>query len=573
MMLVEKPDTATLIFEHMRLAPGVGRLQVLNAAFAEIGIEGLEAIVAEAARFSEKHLAPLNVVADREGCSLIDGRVTTPRGFPAAWQAFVEAGWPTLDHPIEHGGQGLPLLLAIAVQQLIDGACMALGMLPVLQRSAARLIQAYGDENVQREWVPRLVSGEWAATICVSESDAGSDVNRIRTRARRREDGSWAITGEKVWISFGDHDLTTRIGHCVLAQTEEGLSLFLVPSLLNETDGAETRNTITVRRIEDKMGLHGSPTCALGFDDATGWLVGAVGRGLAQMFVMIRIMRISAGVQGVAGAATAMDIAFRYALERRQGGAADAQAVPIIRHADIQQQLMKMAAGVEVVRGLANLVAVQAELAQLESEPAARDAAAALTQWLLPILKTLGAEAGFNTANGAIQVLGGAGYTADWPVEQMLRDTRVLTVYEGTTGIQALDLLHRRLWREQGSGLKVFLASARNDSACDELHRAKLVACLVMLEDAAAQLVKSKDRVANAEAAATAFLHLAGLGATGWVAARLASVKGDSPSQRWLSACGKYWLAALPARAAVLHRDILDVHEDCAVLKEVFGDA
>ena len=279
MMLLEKPDTVALIFEHMRLAPGVGRLQVLNAAFAEIGVDGLEAIVAEAARFSEKHLAPLNVVADREGCSLIDGRVTTPRGFAAAWQAFVEAGWPTLDHPVEHGGQGLPLLLAIAVQQLIDGACMALGMLPVLQRSAARLIQAYGDDNVQREWVPRLVSGEWAATICVSEPDAGSDVNRIRTRARRREDGSWAITGEKVWISFGDHDLTTRIGHCVLAQTEEGLSLFLVPSLLNETDGAETRNTITVRRIEDKMGLHGSPTCALGFDDATGWLVGAVGRG------------------------------------------------------------------------------------------------------------------------------------------------------------------------------------------------------------------------------------------------------------------------------------------------------
>ncbi len=573
MVLIEKPDTVALIIEHMRLTPGVGRLQALNAAFAEIGEAGLETIVAEAARFSAKYLAPLNVVADRDGCSLIDGRVKTPREFPAAWQAFVEAGWPTLDHPLAHGGQGLPLLLAIAVQQLIDGACMAFGMLPVLQRSAARLIQAYGDEVVQREWVPRLVSGEWAATICVSEPDAGSDVNRIRTRAHRREDGGWAITGEKVWISFGDHDLTARIGHCVLAQTDEGLSLFLVPSFLNKTDGAETRNTITVRRIEEKMGLHGSPTCALGFDEAFGWLVGNAGRGLAQMFVMIRIMRISAGVQGVAGAAAAMDIAFRYALERRQGGAPNAQAVPIIRHPDVQQQLMKMAAGVEVVRGLANLVAVQAELAQLESEPVARDAAAALTQWLLPILKTLGAEVGFNTANGAIQVLGGAGYTADWPVEQMLRDTRVLTIYEGTTGVQALDLLHRRLWREQSAGLKVFLANALNDPACDEPHRAKLVACLVLLEDAAAQLVKSKDQIAKSEAAATAFLHLAGLGATGWVAARLASVKGDSPSQRWLSACGKYWLTALPAKAAALHRDILDVHEECAVLKEVFGDA
>jgi alkylation response protein AidB-like acyl-CoA dehydrogenase len=566
-----RPDVATLLVEQIARAPDRDRLAALNPVFAELGPDGAAGIIAEAGKFAARHLAPLNGVADREGCLLAHGRVTTPAGFPAAWRAFVEAGWPTLDLPAGHGGQGLPLLLSVAVQQVLDGACMAFGMLPVLQRSAARLILAWGDGQLQREWVPRLVSGEWAATICVSEPDAGSDLGRLRTRARRQADGTWAITGEKVWISFGDHDLTDRIGHCVLARTESGLSLFLVPTVVAGADGGERRNGVVVRRIEAKMGLHGSPTCALGFEDAVGWLVGTEGRGLAQMFVMIRNMRLSAGVQGLAGAAVSTDIAFRYARERRQGGAPHEAAVPIIRHADIRRSLMEMASRVEVVRGLANAAAVQIELSQLETDPAARDAASALSQWLLPIVKTWGAQAGFDSADGAIQVLGGAGYTAEWPVEQTLRDTRVLTIYEGTTGIQALDLLHRRLWREGGAGMRAFLSKAAGDPACRGAHREKMVVCLALLEDAAEHLARLQATPRQAETGATAFLQLAGVVATGWIAARLASEEGSSAAGRWLAACGRYWLASLATRATALHRDVVEAREACAMLDGVFG--
>ena len=551
------PIDVSPMLAQLAAAPETERLRALSS-FAQADRETVAAIVMEAARFCADHLAPLNAPGDRMGCAVVDGRVRTPEGYPAAWKAYVDAGWPLLDHPVELGGQGLPLVLASVVQQIVDSSCAAFGMLPVLQRSAARLLATHGSEALKAEWLPALVSGEWAATICISEADAGSDASRIRTVAEPAADGSWRITGEKMWISFGDHDLTRRIGHCVLARTVAGPSLFLVPSELMGGDGGSLRNAIHVRRIEEKLGLHGSPTCALGFENATGWLIGTEGRGLQQMFVMITNMRLSAGVQGLGLASAANDVARTYAAERRQGGPLTGPAVPIDTHADVQRMLLDMRAAIETVRGLAVAIAVHADLATHETDEASRAGSAGLVSWLLPIFKTLGGECGFEVASTAIQVLGGAGYTREWPVEQLLRDARIATIYEGTSGVQALDLVHRRLWQGNGSGLQAFLTVARRDvEAAPADVAAPAMTCLDLLEDAAEKLKRMQVRPRDGEAGASAFLHLAGVAATAWIAARLGSVLDTDPASRRLAMAGRYWLADLPDRAELLYTQAL----------------
>mgnify|MGYP000947075282 CR=1 FL=1 len=542
-------DVASMLVQ-IEATPGIDRLRSCSLQFGEADRRTVAAVLDEAARFCANNLAALNVGADRIGCRLECGRVATPPGFATAWQSYVAAGWPTLDHPTAQGGQGLPLVLSASVQLLVDASCAAFGMLPVLQRSAARLLTAHGDDRMRAEWVPHLVSGEVAASICISEAEAGSDAARIHTTAHANDDGSWAITGEKMWISFGDHDMCPRIAHCVLARSPNGLSLFLVPSELSVENGLTQRNSVFVRRLETKMGLHGSPTCALGFEAATGWLIGAEGRGLAQLFVMITNMRLSAGIQGLGLAAFAADVARDYAAERRQGGPLSAAAVAIDSHADVQCQLLDMGAEVEVLRGLGLAIAVQADIAAHDSDPEVRRAAAALTQWLLPIFKTLGGEAGFEVASAAMQVLGGAGYTRDWPIEQALRDARVATIYEGTTGMQALDLLHRRMWRDRGAGLAAFLAIARADVGQGTTGAAQ---CLDLLEDAGRWLCELEPTPRAAEAGATAFLHLAGLAATGWIAVRLSGLTADDAATRRLVAAGSHWLSDIALRAALDH--------------------
>jgi alkylation response protein AidB-like acyl-CoA dehydrogenase len=541
-------DTAPLIAQ-LRAAPGLDRLLALmgDPEMADTA----QAILEEAARFAEVVLQPLNGPADHAGCRLVDGRVKTAQGHAEAWSAFCEAGWQTLDKPAEHGGQGLPLVAWAACQELFDRAFVAFGMLPSSQGAAAKLIETHADDAIKDEWLPRLSAGEWAATICLSEVEAGSDVGRMRTLATPLEGGDWSITGEKCWITFGDHDLAPRIGHCLLARTPgaapggAGLSLFLVPSVLE--DGS--RNAIAVRRIEEKLGLHASPTCALGFEGARGRLIGKAGRGLSQLFAMITVMRLSVGVQGLGLAAGAAETARAYAGERLQGGPPAAPPVPLDRHADVQRMLLGALSRVETLRGLVYAAAVQADLAAHETDPLAAQGAAALTGWLLPLVKTLGGEAGFDTASDAIQILGGAGYVRDWPVEQYLRDARVFTIYEGATGMQALDLLHRRLWRDEAKGLEAFLALARADVACSVAAGAPDVTrVLDLLEDAARTLQGAKAAPREAEAGATPFLHLAGLAATGWIALRLTAL--EDPR---LAAAGRYWLSDIAPRAALKH--------------------
>lgn len=517
---------------HIAIAYGA------SALASAIGTAHDQAMIADilhsAGRYTNDHLVPLNHVGDRVGSVLDNGRVRTPVGHQEAWAAFRDGGWLLLDARPEDGGMGLPSSLASAVQEIMDSACPAFGMMPVPIWAALKLITAFGDEAIQQEWIDPLTQGTWSTTICISEPDAGSDIRRIRTRATQQDDGSWLVTGEKCWISFGDQDITDRIGHCLLAKTDvdgnpDAISLFLVPDRFGDR-----RNNVIVRRVEEKLGLHLSPTCALGFEEATGFLLGEPGRGLPQLFVMIAQMRLATAVQGAGIAAKAYAVARQYAAERRQGGTG-AVAVPIEDHADIQRLLLQMAGRLETLRGLIHATANALDLAEKSPDQATRDHHAALASWLLPIVKTLGGEVAFRGASDAIQILGGAGYTKEWPVEQCLRDARVLTLFEGTTGMQAQDLLFRRLLGSDGAAFQAFLATAREDArGC-----AQLASALDQLEETAAALDAAGMTRRDQEAGATAFLTLASDIACGWIGVRLKREETVDPVGRHLAAAGQ----------------------------------
>lgn len=548
------PSDTALLAEHFEHADEVARVRTLIPSFEEASAETTRAILEEAARFAEERLAPLNETMDRVGARLDGGSVRTVAGHAETWAAFVENNWPSLDHSIEYGGQQLPLSLTLAVQELFDRSCPAFGMVTTPQRTAARLIEAFGDAELKAAWLPGLATGSIGATICVSEAGAGSDLAQMRTRAQLDDQNQWHITGEKCWISYGHHDLTERILHCVLARSNDlqapapELSLFLV----------EAGAGVVVRRIEEKLGLHGSPTCALGFENAPATLLGTRGRGLQQMFVMISQMRLSVGITGVGIASGCLDTALSYAEQRRQGGRPGAP-VAIVQHLDVQRQLFEMAARVEVLRGLVLSTANLADIARYERDPSHRDPAAALVQWLLPIVKTFGAQSAFDTASDAIQVLGGAGYTRDWPVEQALRDARVLAIFEGTSGIQALDLTHRRVVRDY-SGLTAFLQRARAAHGDARLRR-----CLDLLEDAAIK-IRAFDNSSDVDASASAFLQLAILAAGGWIAGRFLRLSDDTAARRRMRAAAEYWLDHCPERAALCHTE---VSKSCGRLKDI----
>ncbi|ARU15010.1 acyl-CoA dehydrogenase family protein [Croceicoccus marinus] len=525
------PANLATVARQIELSHRIADVRAARAAWDAASPDMCEAILGAAAKFAADVLEPLNRTMDADGVSLVAGRVVTSAAHREAWQQYVDAGWPTLEAEEDLGGQDMPAILAFAAQELFDRACPAFGMLPVPQRSAFRLIRAFGDDNLKSRWLNRLVSGEWGATICVSEAGAGSDLRRIRTVASRAEDEGWLVTGNKAWISFGDHDLAEQIGHVVLARTTDAEgksrpSLFLVPLIL--PDGS--RNAVAVHRIEEKLGLHGSPTCELGFEQARGILLGQEGRGLAQLFVMIANMRMAVGAMGTGIASGATDLAMRYAEERLQGGSPD--PVAIARHADVQLQLLDLMAPTILMRGLLFAVANCNDLASQGDTQAQ-----ALGAWLLPIVKTTGGETAFDVASGAIQVLGGAGYTSEWPAEQFLRDARVLTVFEGTTGMQAQDLVLRRLVDDRSS-FDSFMTTARGTGD------ARLESCLDVLDQAARTIAASPE---CAEGGATAMLHIAATAALAWIAAGYLR---DGTSDAMLIAASEHWLDNATARAS-----------------------
>ncbi len=535
---------------------------------ADLGV--VDAILTEAARFTSKVLGPLNAVGDQEGSRLENGRVVTPSGFPQAYWSYVEGGWPGLDIPAEYGGQGLPLVLQAACAEMVNGACAAFGMLPLMERAATRLLVAHAPKFIVDAYVPKLAVGEWGATICISEAQAGSDVGRISTLAISREDGNYALSGTKMFITYGDQDFTEQIVHMVLARMPgapagtRGLSLFLVPKRLIQADGSlGSLNAVEVSRLEHKMGLKASPTCVVNFDGAVGYLIGRKGAGLKAMFTMVNTMRLEVAMQGVAVAGAATGKALRYAMERLQGGTPELPPVPIIEHADVRRMLFTMRARTEAMRALVLEAALNLDLASAGATGDRADALA-LAEWLLPVCKACGSEAGFEVANLAVQVFGGHGYVADAGVEQYVRDSRVMSIYEGANGIQALDLVTRKLAQDAGLRYRLFTQRVRADLLRCNDQKALEVICKALHDglarlDTCTTVLKARLETAtrDAEAGASSYLALVGLVGGGWMWLRMAAAAGDSPLHQAKRATARFYAEYLMPEARALECKVL----------------
>ncbi|NNL56106.1 MAG: acyl-CoA dehydrogenase [Pseudomonadales bacterium] len=428
-----------------------------------------QAIMQEAGKFCEEVLHPLNQTGDTQGCKWEDGNVTTPDGFKEAYQSFIEMGWPALDQSADYGGQGLPHTLGLAVREMLGTSNWAWSMYPGLSHGCMDTILEHGTDEQKNAYLPNLIAGKWTGTMCLTEAHCGTDLGLLRTKATPNEDGSYAISGTKIFISAGEHDMSENIVHIVLAKLPDapegtkGISLFIVPKFLTDGNGNVTdRNGVNCGSLEHKMGIHGNATCVLNFDNATGYLIGQPNRGLQCMFTFMNAARIGTGMQGLAHAEYAFQNSLAYAKERLQmrslsgTKAPDQPADPIIVHPDVRRMLLTQKAFAEGGRAFSMYAGELLDIETKHPDIKARGKAADQLALLTPILKAFMTEVGFESANLGLQCFGGHGYINEWGMEQNVRDSRISTLYEGTTGIQALDLLGRKVLRTRGGAMKTF---------------------------------------------------------------------------------------------------------------------
>ncbi|BFM07485.1 acyl-CoA dehydrogenase C-terminal domain-containing protein [Halioxenophilus aromaticivorans] len=431
--------------------------------------ETTESVIEQAAKFAENVLVPLNAVGDQEGCKWDDGVVTTPTGFKEAYQQFIEAGWPSMTHHEEFGGQGLPSSLGTVLNEIVGSANWAWGMYPGLSHGCMETLFTHGTDEQKATYLPPLVSGQWTGTMCLTEPHCGTDLGMLRTKAEPQADGSYSLTGTKIFISAGEHDMSDNIVHIVLARLPDapagtkGISLFIVPKFLAKEDGqVGERNAVNCGALEEKMGIHGNATCVLNFDGATGYLIGQANKGLACMFTFMNTARLGTALQGLAHTELGYQKSLDYARERLQmrslTGAKNPEgpADPIIVHPDVRRMLLTQKALAEGGRMLAYFAAQQLDVTKYSTDDAAKAHADQLLSLLTPIAKAFMTETGFEASSLAMQCFGGHGYIREWGVEQNMRDSRIAMLYEGTTGVQALDLLGRKVLGTQGETLKVF---------------------------------------------------------------------------------------------------------------------
>lgn len=427
----------------------------------------IAAILEEGAKFAERVIAPLNQSGDQEGCQFNDGVVTTPSGFKEAYQQYVDGGWPSLAHDPEHGGQGLPESIGTIISEMIGTANWSWGMYPGLSHGAMNTLSAHGTDEQKHTYLTKLVSGQWTGTMCLTEAHCGTDLGMLRTKAEPQADGSYKITGSKIFISAGEHDLAENIVHIVLARLPDapagtkGISLFIVPKFMPEGEGIGARNGVACGSIEHKMGIHANATCVLNFDGATGYLIGPANKGLSCMFTFMNTARLGTALQGLAHAEWGFQNSLPYAKERLQMRALsgvknpDGAADPIIVHPAVRNMLLTQKAFAEGGRALIYYCAQLVDKVK-QSSAEEKAQADALLAFLTPIAKAFLTEVGFESANHGLQVYGGHGFIAEWGMEQNVRDARIAMLYEGTTQIQALDLLGRKVLMSQGESLKGF---------------------------------------------------------------------------------------------------------------------
>jgi alkylation response protein AidB-like acyl-CoA dehydrogenase len=461
----------------------------------------VDAVLEQGGQFVAEVLFPINHSGDQQGCTRQDdGSVTTPDGFKEAYKAFVESGWGTLSAPAEFGGQGMPHVVSTAFQEYMISANMAFAMYPGLTHGAIASLLVKGSPEQQAKYVPKMVSGEWGGTMNLTEPQCGTDLGLIKTKAEPQADGSFLITGTKIFISSGEHDLTSNIIHLVLAKTpgapesSKGISLFVVPKfLVNDDDSLGARNAVTCGSIEHKMGIHANSTCVMNYDGATGWLVGEEMKGLAAMFIMMNAARLGVGLQGLGIGEVALQNAVQYAHDRRQGRALTGPQEPaekadtLFVHPDVRRMLMEAKAQTEGMRALCLWGALQVDLEHAAASEEERQLAADLVGLLTPVIKGVGTDIGYKVATDSQQVYGGHGYIAEWGMEQYVRDARISMIYEGTNGIQAMDLVGRKLAMNGGRAVQAFFKLVAEEAAAAR-GDAKLAALAEGLEKALGHL-------------------------------------------------------------------------------------
>jgi acyl-CoA dehydrogenase len=483
---------------------GLGRLQADGLA-PELEGGMAEAVITEAARFAAEVIAPLNRIGDKAGSVFRDGAVATPPGWRDAYRQWAGAGWNGLLAPVEHGGQGLPMLVQAACTEMWNSAAFAFALGPLLTAGAIEALAAHGDERLKTLVLPRLVSGEWMGTMNLTEPQAGSDLSSLRARAERHGDGTYRITGQKIYITYGEHDLTDNIVHLVLARLPDapagtrGISLFVVPKVLIQPDGSlGARNDVRCAGVEEKIGIHASPTCTMVYGDeggAVGWLVGEENRGLACMFTMMNNARLNVGLQGVAIAERAYQQAHAYARERRQGrasGATGPAMSPIVEHPDVRRMLLSMMAQTRAARALCYLTAEAIDRSHRASDPRERRAASERAALLTPVAKAYATDVGIDVASQGVQIHGGMGYVEETGAGQHWRDSRIAAIYEGTNGIQAIDLVTRKLPLSEGAAVADLIAGLRRTAArAGERNAPELGRAAVRLRDAVDSLERA----------------------------------------------------------------------------------
>jgi len=516
--------------------------------FADASADVRDAIFTEAAKFSEEVLQPLNRIGDLEGCTRHpDGRVTTPKGFKEAFRQLGEGGWLGLSGPVEYGGQGLPATLAQTINEFMISANMAFSMYHGLTLGAVAALMAHANDTIKQTYIPKMLAGEWAGTMNLTEPHCGTDLGLLRTKAVPQADGTYKLSGTKIFISGGEQDLTDNIVHLVIARIEgapagtKGISLFVVPKVLVNADGSlGARNGVSCGSIEHKMGIHGNATCVMNYDNATGWLVGEENKGLAAMFVMMNEARLGVAMQGLAQSEVAYQNAVVYAKDRLQGRsltgakAPEKAADPIIVHPDVRRTLLTIRAFNEGARALTIWIALKGDVARkADNEKERRDAEDHMGL-LTPVLKGVLTDVGFANAVDAQQMFGGHGYIAEWGMEQFVRDARIAMIYEGANGIQALDLVGRKLPKDGGRAIMSFFsevsAFAKDNGGSEAMkpYLAPLTTGLGHLQQATMWLMQNAmAKPDNAGAASTDYMHLFGVVALGYMWAQMAKVANE----------------------------------------------